>query len=307
MAGDAEVFALLDSLGVLTSPANRIPPLRRAVREFLGAQVDARPTAFSMYPRAVEHAVTRINAGWTRAHTDRSLSEFPACSQCTETGCTGPQERCDRIRKPQAYLAQLLLAQDCERPDCERGVILGSREECALCVGRARQMAEGLAATEWLAEDAETRARAAAEAEAERAAEAEKEKEAERARAAAEARARQAAEETARLREQLAAEHPELVGVGQGAGMPGPRDGGARYAQAAGRGRQAAEELSVRAVLVSEGMYGTALDDEVRRRMRTWKAERRREAQAVDLAAVAARPAGSWPGVGQHGAAEAPF
>ncbi|MEV7512699.1 hypothetical protein AB0O57_32545 [Streptomyces sp. NPDC091201] len=303
VAGDVDVFALLDSLGVLTSPANRIPPLRRAVREFLGAQVDARPTAFSMYPRTAEHAVTRINAGWTRTHTDRSMPGFPGCPQCTESGCTGPQEGCDRIRKPQAYLAQLLLAQDCERPDCERGVILGSRDECGLCIGRAQQMADALAATQWLAEDAEKRARAVAEAEAKRAAQAARE--AKRAQAAAEAEARRVAEaeERARLREQLAAEHPELAALAE---LPEPR-GAEGFVRAAGRGRTATEEQRVRSRLVAEGLVGTALDTEVRRRMTVWKADRRREAEAADLAARAASPVGAWPTVSHQQPATAPF
>ncbi|GLV88028.1 hypothetical protein Slala03_77170 [Streptomyces lavendulae subsp. lavendulae] len=303
VAGDVEVFALLDSLGVLASPANRIPPLRRAVREFLGAQVDARPTAFSMYPRTMEHAVTRINAGWTRTHTARSVPGFPGCPQCTESGCTSPQERCDRIRRPQAYLAQLLLVQDCERPDCELGVILGSREKCGLCIGRARQMADDLAATKWLAEDAEERARAAADTETTGAAEAEKE--AARARAAAESGARRAAEveETARLREQLAAENPELAAFAE---VPEPRSAEG-VVRTTGRGRAAAEEQRVRSQLVAEGLVGSTLDTEVRRRMSLWKASRRREAEAADLAARAARPVGAWPTADLQQPAAAPF
>ncbi|RPF30200.1 hypothetical protein EDD96_6792 [Streptomyces sp. Ag109_G2-6] len=98
------------------------------------------------------------------------------------------------------------------------------------------------------------------------------------------------AEETARLREQLAAEPPELVAVAE---VPEPRSAEG-FVRAAGRGRAAAEEQRVRSRLVAEGFGGTALDTEVRRWMTAWKADRRREVEAADLAARAARPVGSW-------------
>ncbi|MGW6976463.1 hypothetical protein [Streptomyces sp. NPDC054952] len=308
VTGDAEVFALLDSLGVLTSPANRIPPLRRAVREFLGAQVDARDTAFRLYPRTVEHAVTRINAGWHRAQGPaRSAPGFLGCARCTETGCTGPQEHCDRIRKPQAYLAELLYSQDCERPDCERGVILGTDQECGVCNAQANARTADRQAEQWLAEESDRRARAAAKAAAERQAviDAVYDEAAEENRRRDRIRAAKAAETeaTARLREQLAAEHPELAAIAE---VPEPR-GAEGFVRAAGRGRAAAEEQRVRAQLVADGLVGTALDAALRRRMAAWKADRRQEAEAADLAARAAHPVGAWPTANRQQPADAPF
>ncbi|MGI5451415.1 hypothetical protein ACQEVM_37785 [Streptomyces sp. CA-243310] len=139
--GEDEVYAALDALGVLSSPSDRIPPLRRSVREFLGHRgAEVRERACFLYPRSAEHAVTRISAGWHRAHGPaRSSSAFVGCPQCTPSGCTASRENCDRIVKPAGYLQALLDAQDCELPNCELGVLLDSGEDCRICEYRIVQ------------------------------------------------------------------------------------------------------------------------------------------------------------------------
>ncbi|MEU6973608.1 hypothetical protein AB0A71_38980 [Kitasatospora aureofaciens] len=106
--GEEEVFAMIDALGVSKHPAIKVPPLRRAVRDLLLAG------------RSPEHALARINDGWWRA---------------------GAPERVKirEIRGPVGYLAAILSSQDCERPDCERGLLLGSGEECRACGLRAAE------------------------------------------------------------------------------------------------------------------------------------------------------------------------
>ncbi|MCY0923447.1 MULTISPECIES: hypothetical protein [unclassified Streptomyces] len=133
--GEDEVYAALDALGVLSAPAARIPSLRRSVREFLGHRgAEVRERASFLYPRSVEHAVTRISAGWHRAQGPaRSSSAFVGCPRCTPSGCTASRETCDRILRPAGYLQALLDAQDCELPNCELGVLLDTREECRTC------------------------------------------------------------------------------------------------------------------------------------------------------------------------------
>lgn len=297
VAGEEEVYAMLDCLGVLGSPASRIKTVRRAVRELLGHCADARPTAFSMYPRTPAHAEARIDLKWHRSGAALRAAE----------GYSGS----DRIRRPVGYLARLLTEQDCSLPNCELGV-LDTGAECEQCGYRAAERIGTAQAARYTADLAEARDR-------ERVAAAERHQaeidavyndavahneQRDRIRAARTAEA----EETARLREQLAAEHPEMALAAQTvADVPGPRHGAAGYAQAAGRGRQAAEEQRARATLVSEGMYGTALDDELRRHMIAWRAERHREAKAADLATVAAIPVGAWPSAGARQQAEAPF
>ncbi|MGP3691110.1 hypothetical protein ACTVZO_41665 [Streptomyces sp. IBSNAI002] len=295
VAGEDEVYAMLDCLGVLGSPASRIKTVRRAVRELLGHCADARPTAFSMYPRTPAQAQARIDLKWHRSGAALRAAE----------GYTGS----DQIRRPVGYLARILTEQDCSLPNCELGV-LDTGAECAQCGYRA---AERIGTAQAARYDADL----VAAGERERAAAAERHQaeidavyddavaqneQRDRIRAARAAEV----EETARLREQLAAEHPELAAATV-VDVPGPRDGATGYARAAGRGRQAAEEQRARAALVSEGMYGAALDNELRRHMIAWRAERNQEAKAADLAAVAARPVGAWPSTGAQQSAEAPF
>lgn len=295
--GEEEVYAMLDCLGVLGSSASRIKTVRRAVRELLGHSADARPTAFSMYPRTPAHAEARIDLKWHRSGAALRSAE----------GYTGP----DQIRRPVGYLARILSEQDCSLPNCELGV-LDTGAECAQCGYRAAERIGTAQAARYDAGLAAARERehvAAAERH-----QAEIDAVYDDAVAHNEQRdcirtARTAeAEETVRLREQLAAEYPELAAAAQAvADVPGPRDGAAGYVRAAGRGRQAAEEQRVRAVLVAEGMCGTALDEELRRHMIAWRADRHREAQDVDLAAAAAHPVGAWPSVGSRQPLEAPF
>ncbi|WP_030237241.1 hypothetical protein [Streptomyces sp. NRRL S-350] len=105
---EEEVFAMVDALGVSKHPAIKVPPLRRAVRDLLSAG------------RTPEHALARINAGWWRARVPERI----------KTG---------EIRGPVGYLATILSSRECERPDCERGLILGSGEECRACGLRAAE------------------------------------------------------------------------------------------------------------------------------------------------------------------------
>ncbi|MFD9685244.1 hypothetical protein ACFXPX_05085 [Kitasatospora sp. NPDC059146] len=110
--GEDEVFAMVDALGVSKHPAIKVPPLRRAVRDLLSAG------------RKPEHALARINAGWWRAGVPEKIARR-------------------EIRGPVGYLASILAAQDCELSDCERGVILGSGEECRACgLARAERQAD---------------------------------------------------------------------------------------------------------------------------------------------------------------------
>ncbi|MCC9309941.1 hypothetical protein LN042_23185 [Kitasatospora sp. RB6PN24] len=100
--GEEEVFAVIDALQVSKHPALRVPPLRRAVRDLLGAG------------RTPEHALARINEGWWRAGVPEKIAS-------------------GEVRGPVGYLATILSRQDCERPDCERGTVLGTGEECRAC------------------------------------------------------------------------------------------------------------------------------------------------------------------------------
>ncbi|MFJ7271942.1 hypothetical protein ACIQV3_35800 [Streptomyces sp. NPDC099050] len=309
VAGEADVYAALDALKATSGAAARIPVLRRAVRALLGHDPDARGHAFTLYPRTVEHAVARLSYGWYHGQGPaRSHPDYRGCDQCTPSGCKASREDCDRIVRPVGYLRELLVAQDCERPDCERGLILGTDgDECRSCerrkVGRiAEATTARLAAERETAQAAEREQRVAALASRRDADhDAALTEDAHRAQAAAEAA------ETARLRELVGA---ELAAAGQApavpADVPGPRTG-TDFPQAAGRGRRAAKEQTVRAELVAKGLVGTALDTEVRRRMADWKTDRNREAQAADMAARAARAPGAWPAVENNQATDAPF
>ncbi|GHA83290.1 helix-turn-helix domain-containing protein [Streptomyces chryseus] len=214
--GEAEVYALLDSLGVLTSPAARIQTLRKAVREFLGHRgAEVREHAFFTYPRGVEHAALRINGGWYRGEGPaRSHHDYRGCSRCTASGCPASREDCSRILKPVGFLRELLIEQACDLPQCERGVHLDTRQKCALCGYLARERAltaeaeAALLAAEERKQEALTAQREAAHGPA-------LEENARRDEAAAKAAAHAAAKaadeaETARLREELAAEFAEL-------------------------------------------------------------------------------------------------
>lgn len=99
---------MVDALGVSEHPAIKVPPLRRAVRDLLWAG------------RSPEHALARINDGWWRAGAPERVKSR-------------------EIRGPVGYIAAILSSQDCERPDCERGLILGSGEECRVCGLRAAE------------------------------------------------------------------------------------------------------------------------------------------------------------------------
>ncbi|MFD9124158.1 hypothetical protein [Kitasatospora sp. NPDC059571] len=106
--GEDDVFAMIDALGVSKHPALRVPPLRRAVRDLLRAG------------RTPQHALARINAGWWRAGVPERITA-------------------GEIRRPVGYLAAILSAQECERPDCERGVVLGTGDDCHTCGLRAAE------------------------------------------------------------------------------------------------------------------------------------------------------------------------
>ncbi|MGW2672517.1 hypothetical protein ACWC5F_31280 [Streptomyces sp. NPDC001272] len=300
VAGEDAVYALLDGLGVLASSAARIKTLRRAVREYLGHNPDARPTPFAMYPRTPEHATTRINRKWHRAGGPaRAAADY-----------LGP----DKILRPVGYLAQLLLEQECEAPNCELGVLVDSGDVCGRCAYLEAARIADAESARLLADEQVDHDRRRVEAAARRQAELDAvydeavaaNEQVDRIRVA---RAT-AAEETASAREEILRDHPELAAYAQSGpvpDVPGPRAGGAEFAQAAGRGRQAAEEERVRTRLVSEGVRGAALDDRVRLHMSEWRADRRREAAAADIAAQAATVPSGWPNAGREQAAEGPF
>lgn len=138
MAGEDEVYAMLDDLGVLRSPAARISTLRRAVREFLGHYADARSGPFAMYPRRPEHAALRLSIGWHQAGGPLRSS----------AGYTGG----DLIARPVGYLAALLTTHECDHPNCEAGVFLDTREECNTCQYRAAERIAQAKAAQLLAE-----------------------------------------------------------------------------------------------------------------------------------------------------------
>ncbi|MFD5610519.1 hypothetical protein [Kitasatospora sp. NPDC127060] len=106
--GEEIVFAAIDALNVSKHPAVRVPPLRRAVRDLLSAG------------RTIDHALARINAGWWKAGVPERIAK-------------------GEIRGPVGYLATILSRQDCEREDCERGILLSSGEECQACGLRAAE------------------------------------------------------------------------------------------------------------------------------------------------------------------------
>ncbi|MEU6299779.1 hypothetical protein [Streptomyces erythrochromogenes] len=291
VAGEEEVYALLDALGTLDVPAARISILRRAVREFLGHNPNAIPTPFDMYPRTPEHAATRLLGKWHRTRGPlRAMKGYQGG---------------DKILRPAGYLAEILFEQACELPNCETGVLLDTGESCQQCQYRAHQRVQD---AEVARLNADQRARVELQrAEALLRRQVEIEAIYDEAMAANEAFDRMraaraaAAEETARLREQLAAEHPELAAVGA-AEIPGPRD----HAGASRRGRYSAEEEVARATLLRKGLRGTALDDAVRSHMSAWKLKRRQEAQAADMAARAV-VVGAWPTGSHQQSEEAPF
>ncbi|AWK10027.1 hypothetical protein DDQ41_15250 [Streptomyces spongiicola] len=127
--GEEDVWAALEP--VLTElgnrPDTRPPTLRKAVRQLLGHNTDARLTAFDAYPRRPEHALARINRGWYRAQgPERAAKDYD-----------GP----DAIRRPVGYLATALTVQECIRSECELGILLTTGEECTVCEGRAAERA----------------------------------------------------------------------------------------------------------------------------------------------------------------------
>ncbi len=150
VTGEEDVWAaltpVLAELG--TRPGTRPPTLQKAVRMLLGHNTDARSTAFDEYPRRPEHALARINRGWYRAQgPERSTSGY---------------DRPDVIRRPIGYLATVLTDQECIRPECERGTLLTTDEECAECGALAAERAVNAAAARIEAETAELAAQRAA-------------------------------------------------------------------------------------------------------------------------------------------------
>ncbi|RPE26605.1 hypothetical protein [Kitasatospora cineracea] len=133
--GEDEVFAVIDALKISSTPALRVPPLRRAVRELLSSG------------RTPQHAMARINAGWWKAGAPERLA-------------TG------EIRRAVPYLAEIISSRECARIDCERGVLLGTGEDCTACGFRAAERQAERARAK-IAADAEALAQAA-QAETER-------------------------------------------------------------------------------------------------------------------------------------------
>ncbi|MFJ3728650.1 hypothetical protein ACIPYQ_39625 [Streptomyces sp. NPDC090045] len=219
VAGEDEVYAMLDDLGVLTSPAARISTLRRAVREFLGHYADARSGPYAMYPRRPEHAALRLSIGWHQAGGPLRSS-------------AGYKDG-DRIARPAGYLAALLTTHECDHPNCEAGVFLNTGEECNTCQYRAAKRIAQAKAAQLLAEQ-QVRAAAAAERRARQLADEREqahgealEENARREEAAARHAARKAAaaaeaEETARLRAELTEQFAALDAAAARPVVPAP-------------------------------------------------------------------------------------
>ncbi|MDV9187656.1 hypothetical protein R6L23_05375 [Streptomyces sp. SR27] len=219
VAGEDEVYAMLDDLGVLGFPAARISTLRRAVREFLGHYADARSGPFKIYPRRPEHAALRLSIGWHQAGGPLRSS----------AGYTDG----DRIARPVGYLATLLTTHECDHPNCEAGVFLDTREKCNTCQYRAAERISKAKGAQLLAEQqvrvtaaAKLRARQLADEREQAYGEALEENarrdEAAARRSAREAAAAAEAEETARLRAELARQFAALDADAARPVVPGP-------------------------------------------------------------------------------------
>ncbi|MFF4582143.1 hypothetical protein [Streptomyces sp. NPDC001389] len=219
VAGEDEVYAMLDDLGVFGSPAARISTLRRAVREFLGHYADARSGPFKIYPRRPEHAALRLSIGWHQAGGPLRSS----------AGYTDG----DRIARPVGYLATLLTTHECDHPNCEAGVFLDTREKCNTCQYRAAERISKAKGAQLLAEQ-QVRATAAARLRARQLAderdraygqaleENARREEAAARRSVREAAAAAEAEETARLRAELAEQFAALDAAAARPVVPGP-------------------------------------------------------------------------------------
>lgn len=136
--GEAEAWQALDAvLAELGERRGTRPPtLRKAVRLLLGHDTDARGgTAFAAYPRRPEHVLGRLNRGWYRAHgPERAAAGYDGVTYG------------EPIRRPVGYLAEVLVGQDCAVPECELGVLLTTGEECRACEQREAERAVEAAA-----------------------------------------------------------------------------------------------------------------------------------------------------------------
>ncbi|MER5638231.1 hypothetical protein ABT095_14880 [Kitasatospora sp. NPDC002227] len=119
--GEQDAYDLLDSLGLWER--GRAPKMiRDRVRDLLKTG------------RALPHIQARVNAGWLRA-------QGPERTRL-------PEGDPYRIKRPVAYLATVLeMGHDCRRPDCERGTLLTTGQECNACnFARAEREADRAAA-----------------------------------------------------------------------------------------------------------------------------------------------------------------
>lgn len=143
VAGEPEAW---DILGPVLAEAGirhatRPPTLRRAVRLLLGHDADARGgTPYTAFPRRPEHVLGRLNQGWYRARGPERAAP----------GYDGP----DAIRRPVGYLAEVLTAHECARPECELGVLLTTGAECTECGAREAERAAARLAARWERETA---------------------------------------------------------------------------------------------------------------------------------------------------------
>ncbi|MFJ5926601.1 hypothetical protein ACIQF6_28760 [Kitasatospora sp. NPDC092948] len=115
LLGEDDAYAVLDALGLWER--GRTPKLiRDRVRDLLRRG------------RTADHIRARVSSGWLRAQgPERALL---------------PADDPDAIRRPVGFLATVLeMGHDCERPDCELGVLLATNTECSACGFRQAERA----------------------------------------------------------------------------------------------------------------------------------------------------------------------
>jgi hypothetical protein len=107
------------------------PGLRRAICNRLDGSE-------GVAPRTAPQIIARINRAWfSERGPERAAPDYRGCPRCTPTGCQASRDECDRIKSPSAWLAKVILAKDCEVPECEAGIVLSTGEDCRTCDRRA--------------------------------------------------------------------------------------------------------------------------------------------------------------------------
>ncbi|MEV7775399.1 hypothetical protein [Kitasatospora sp. NPDC086791] len=122
LPGESDAYTVLDTLN-LWAPGRTPKMIRDRVRDLLRCG------------RTADHVQTRVNAGWFRAQAPERIQL--------------PEGHPDAIKRPVGYLATVLeMGHDCDLPDCERGLLLTTGQECTACGFReAERLAARAAAT----------------------------------------------------------------------------------------------------------------------------------------------------------------